>query len=42
MLRENNLARFVRLDYDLETTIRKILADPDLDDIHGPRLRSGY
>jgi diadenosine tetraphosphatase ApaH/serine/threonine PP2A family protein phosphatase len=32
---------FRRLDYDLETTIRKIYDIPDLDNMLGDRLRGG-
>ena len=32
---------FRRVDYDSETTIRKIHDIPDLDDFHGNRLRDG-
>ena len=32
---------FRRVEYDVEATIRKIHANPDLDDFHGDRLRDG-
>ncbi|MGD8450771.1 MAG: metallophosphoesterase family protein [Phycisphaerae bacterium] len=32
---------FVRLEYDLETTVQKILAEPALDDLLGTRLYEG-
>ncbi|UCE99030.1 MAG: metallophosphoesterase [Planctomycetota bacterium] len=32
---------FVRLNYDFETTVKKILAIDELDDFHGERLRDG-
>lgn len=33
--------QFHRVKYDAEVTIAKILANPDIDDIHGARLREG-
>ncbi len=38
---EEKLARFVRVEYDVESTIRKVHAVPDLDDYLGNRLREG-
>ena len=35
------LVRFVRVEYDVESTIRKVHAVPDLDDYLGSRLREG-
>ena len=32
---------FRRVEYEVEATIRKIHDDPDLDDLHGDRLREG-
>lgn len=32
---------FHRIDYDIETTIRKIKDDPEVDDMHGERLSRG-
>jgi diadenosine tetraphosphatase ApaH/serine/threonine PP2A family protein phosphatase len=33
--------RFRRLEYDLDTTVRKIYSEPDLDNMLGDRLREG-
>ncbi len=41
VLVEGELVRFRRVEYDSETTIRKIRDLPDLDDFHGDRLRDG-
>ena len=38
---EENRVHFVRLEYDLETTAKKILAIDELDDFHAERLREG-
>jgi hypothetical protein len=36
-----NKVHFVRLEYDFETTIKKIEAIEQLDKFHGERLRDG-
>jgi diadenosine tetraphosphatase ApaH/serine/threonine PP2A family protein phosphatase len=41
VLVEGELVRFRRVEYDVETTIRKIRDIPDLDDMDGDRLRDG-
>jgi len=38
---EGNELRFVRLEYDIEAVVAKILANPHLDDFLGVRLRDG-
>jgi diadenosine tetraphosphatase ApaH/serine/threonine PP2A family protein phosphatase len=38
---EDNLLTYRRVDYDRETTIRKIYATPELDNFLGDRLREG-
>ena len=38
---EDNEVNFVRLDYDYETTMKKIRAIEELDDFHAERLRNG-
>lgn len=38
---DGNRIRFHRVAYDVETTIRKIHAVPEIDNIHGDRLREG-
>lgn len=38
---EDNKVHFVRLEYDFETTIKKIMAIEALDPFHGERLREG-
>ncbi len=38
---EEKVVRFVRVPYDVESTIRKVHAIPDLDDYLGNRLREG-
>jgi predicted phosphodiesterase len=38
---EDNEVNFVRLDYDYETTMKKIRAIEQLDDFHAERLRNG-
>lgn len=38
---KENKVHFVRLEYDLETTVKKILEIEQLDDFHGQRLREG-
>jgi diadenosine tetraphosphatase ApaH/serine/threonine PP2A family protein phosphatase len=38
---DGNTVHFVRLEYDFETTIKKILAIEELDPFHGERLREG-
>ncbi len=39
---EDNSLRYRRVGYDVETTIRKIYATPDLDNSLGDRLREGH
>ena len=41
VLVEGELVRFRRVEYDVETTIRKIRDIPDLEDFFGGRLREG-
>ncbi len=41
VLLDGQTVRFRRVEYDVETTIRKIHAIPDLDDFLGNRLREG-
>jgi diadenosine tetraphosphatase ApaH/serine/threonine PP2A family protein phosphatase len=36
-----NLVEFVRMEYDIETTVKKVYAIPDLDNFLGDRLRDG-
>ena len=38
---DNNKVHFVRLEYDFETTIKKILSTQELDTFHAERLREG-
>jgi len=38
---DGNRVHFVRLEYDLEATAKKILAIDELDDFHAERLREG-
>ena len=38
---EENQVHFVRLEYDFETTVKKILAIEQLDDFHAERLKEG-
>jgi len=38
---EDNKVHFVRLEYDLETTVKKIRAIEELDSFHAERLRDG-
>ena len=38
---EDNKVHFVRVEYDFETTIKKIKAIEELDDFHAERLREG-
>lgn len=38
---ENDVVRFRRVDYDVEATIKKIYAIPELDNFLGDRLREG-
>ncbi|MDY6913096.1 MAG: metallophosphoesterase family protein [Planctomycetota bacterium] len=38
---EPGLVRFVRVDYDVDTVVQKVLAVPELDDYLGLRLREG-
>ena len=41
VLLDGNTVRFRRIEYDIETTIRKIRGPDDLDDFLGDRLRGG-
>jgi len=38
---EDNKVHFVRLEYDFETTMKKIRAIEELDNFHAERLRDG-
>jgi diadenosine tetraphosphatase ApaH/serine/threonine PP2A family protein phosphatase len=38
---KDNLVNFVRLEYDYETTMKKILEIKQLDDFHAERLQNG-
>ena len=38
---EHDTIVFRRVEYDLQTTIKKIRSDPDIDDMHGNRLPQG-
>ena len=38
---DHNRVIFRRVEYDLQTTIKKIQNDPDIDDLHGDRLPHG-
>ena len=38
---EPGLVRFVRVEYDVESVVKKVLAVPELDDYLGTRLRDG-
>ena len=37
----DDVIRFLRVEYDMETTIKKIYDEPDLDNMLGDRLRHG-
>lgn len=41
VLWDGQVARFVRVEYDVATTIRKVRQSPDIDDMHGDRLGEG-
>jgi len=41
VLVEGNQVRFVRVPYDVESVVNKVLSNPDLDDYIGLRLRDG-
>jgi diadenosine tetraphosphatase ApaH/serine/threonine PP2A family protein phosphatase len=38
---EHDTIVFRRVEYDLQTTIKKIQSDPDIDDMYGNRLPQG-
>lgn len=41
VLFDGDTIRFRRVEYDVETTVRKIHAEPELDRVLGDRLREG-
>ena len=38
---DDNVIRYRRVEYDIETTIKKVYAVPELDNFLGDRLRDG-
>ena len=41
VLLDDNVIRYRRVEYDIETTIKKVYAVPELDNFLGDRLRDG-